>query len=90
MGGVKSFKDKNERDARKQLIEELFDDFHRSRWQIYWMNFFRGIFFGFGMLIGSTIVVAILIWVLNQFTGIFPAIGDYTSQITDMIQHIKQ
>lgn len=89
MSIIDSFKDNNERGARKQLIEELFNDFHRSRWQVYWMNFFRGIFFGFGILIGGTIVVAILIWALNQFTGVFPAVREFTSQIIDIVQKAK-
>ena len=86
MGIIKSAKDKNELNARRNLIEELFYDFHRNRWQVYFMNFFRGVFFGFGALVGGTLVVAILVWALNQFTGIFPAIGDFTSQINDAIK----
>lgn len=65
--------DHKEGDARKALLEELFYDFHRSRRQVYWMNFVRGIFFGFGSLLGGTIVVAIVFWVLAQVTGLLPA-----------------
>ena len=81
MGVVNSIKEDNERGARYSLLEELFHDFNRSRWQVYWMNFFRGVFFGFGVLVGGTILVAVLIWVLNQFTGIFPSITDFINAI---------
>jgi len=32
--------DNNERGARKQLLEELFADFYRSRGKVYSINFF--------------------------------------------------
>lgn len=65
--------DHKEGDARKALLEELFYDFHQNRRQVYWVNFIRGIFFGFGSLLGGTIVVAIVFWVLAQVTGLLPA-----------------
>lgn len=63
---------KREGDARKALIEELFYDFYQNRRQVYWMNFVRGVFFGFGSLLGGTIVVAIVVWILSQIVGLFP------------------
>ena len=32
----------NENGARQAILEDLFFDFHRSRRQVYWMNFIRG------------------------------------------------
>jgi hypothetical protein len=81
-------KSDNERGARQNLIEELFYDFNRSKAQVYWMNFTRGIFFGFGTLLGGTILVAILAWILSQFAG-FPYIGDYFRIIIDALKHTK-
>lgn len=69
-------KDGHERGARRQLFEELFNDFYRSRHKVYLMNFVRGIFFGFGSVLGGTVVIAITIWVLSQFAGWFPLIGE--------------
>jgi hypothetical protein len=86
MSFIDPVKKDNERAARRNLIEELFYDFHSSRRQVYLMNFFRGICFGLGVVVGSTILVAAMIWALNQFTGIFPAISDFTDQITDTLQ----
>ena len=77
MGLINKIKEDNERGARLALIEELFYDFHRSRKQVYKMNFMRGIFFGLGVLVGGTILVTVAIWALNQFTGIFPAVNDF-------------
>lgn len=53
--------------AQRDLIEQLFNDHYKNRWHIYKMNFVRGIFFGFGSVIGATIIVSIAIWMLAQF-----------------------
>lgn len=74
-----------ERGARHKIIEELFYDFYKSRISIYWMNFMRGVFFGFGSIVGATIVVAIFIWVMSLFTDI-PGIGDFFESISRSVE----
>ncbi len=71
--------------ARRQLIEELFYDFHSSRAQVYFMNFTRGLFFGFGTILGGTVLVAILLWVLGQL-AFFPYVGEYIQKIIETMQ----
>ncbi|HEU4830856.1 MAG TPA: DUF5665 domain-containing protein [Candidatus Saccharimonadales bacterium] len=75
----------NERGARHQLIEELFYDFSASHKEVYWINFVRGIFFGFGTVLGGTVLVAIIIWILGQFFDWLPL----TQQIIDSFQRTK-
>ncbi|MCX6728541.1 MAG: DUF5665 domain-containing protein [Candidatus Saccharibacteria bacterium] len=85
MAKIKTKIDKdNELGARRQLLEELFQDFHRSRVQIYWMNFTRGIFFGFGTLLGGTVLVAFTIWILGLFDTL-PYIGEYIRNIINSL-----
>lgn len=79
-------KNDNERGARHAILEDLFQDFHRSRRQVYSMNFIRGIFFGFGTVLGGTVLVALIVWVLGQFVDWFPIIGDFIKQIIDAMQ----
>jgi hypothetical protein len=86
---VKTVQENNEIGARRQLVEELFYDLNRNKARVYWMNFVRGIFFGFGTLLGGTVLVAILVWILGQFAGWFPSIGSYIHQIIDAVQHVK-
>ena len=74
---TKKVKKDNEQAARHELMEELFQDFNRSRLQVYRMNFIRGIFFGLGTVIGGTIVVTLLISLLSNFVDWFPYIGEY-------------
>jgi hypothetical protein len=87
---AKKLKVDNERGARRQLIEELFYDFHKSRWQVYWMNFTRGVFFGFGTVLGGTVLVALIVWILGQFAVWMPDyIGHFINQIVNAMQHTK-
>ncbi len=86
---INKFNKDSERGARRQLIEELFNDFHKSRAQVYWINFTRGVFFGFGTVLGGTVLVAMIIWVLGQLVGWFPYVGEYVDKIIDAMQKTK-
>ena len=48
-------------------------------------SFLRGLAQGFGAVVGGTILVALLIWVLGLFNQI-PLLGDATDAVTDTIQ----
>ena len=76
----------NERGARQNLIEDLFYDFHRSRKQVYTMNFIRGIFFGLGSVLGGTVVIALIIWLLSTTGDIFPPLANFINGIIDAMQ----
>jgi hypothetical protein len=83
---VENVKESNERAARRTVIEDLFYDFNRSRTQIYRMNFIRGLFFGLGSVLGGTIVVAVLIWLLSTVGGFFPPLHDFFNGVTHTIE----
>lgn len=78
-GVVKQIADNEIKNAPQALLDDLFEDYYKRRKQIYVMNLIRGIFFGFGGVIGGTIVVALLLWILSAlqyipfFDGIFEA-----------------
>lgn len=76
----------NERGARQGLIEDLFYDFHRSRKEVYTMNFVRGIFFGLGSVLGGTVVIALIIWLLSATVDIFPPLADFINGIINAMQ----
>ena len=74
-------KQANETDARKAILKDLFYDFHRSRAEVYKMNFIRGIFFGLGSVLGGTILVALFVWLLNAIGLLVPSLADFIDSI---------
>lgn len=81
-------KDKSERDAQEEILQDLFHDMYKNRRRIYKMNFVRGIFFGLGSVIGGTLVVALVVWLISLFVDI-PVIGEYFQDIQTTIQQAK-
>ena len=77
----------NETGARRAILEDLFYDFHSSRRQVYTMNFVRGVFFGFGSVLGGTIVIAIVVWVLSLLADIPGGFGEFVQYIVDLVQN---
>lgn len=75
----------NEKGARLALIEDLFNDFNKKRTQVYWMNFIRGIFFGVGSVLGGTIVLAAIAWLLSQLVDLPGGIGDFIQYIVNTV-----
>ena len=83
---VKKVKEDNERGARRAIIEDLFYDFHRSRTQVYVMNFVRGIFLGAGTVIGGTLVIAALIWILSLLANVITPLDDFFNGISSALE----
>jgi len=75
----------NENGSRKAILEDLFYDFHKSRRQVYAMNFTRGIFFGVGSVVGGTIVIALVVWLLNLLVDIPGGVGDFIQYIVNTV-----
>jgi hypothetical protein len=87
---VHKVKKDNEVGSRRAILEDLFYDFHSSRVQVYKMNFVRGIFFGVGTVIGGTLVVALIAWLLSWLTDIPGGFGHFIQYIVDTVQSNKK
>ena len=74
-----------ENGSRKDVMEQMFYDFNKSRVQVYWANFFRGIFFGVGSVLGGTVVVALLLSILTLFADIPGVFGDFIQYVVDVV-----
>lgn len=83
-------KDSQEKGSREKLIEELFNDFNRSRFEVYKMNFVRGVFFGFGSVVGGTLVVALFVLILNVFVDLPGGVGNFIEEVQQSIQGENQ
>jgi len=67
----------------KQLAAEAMEYFIQyvsSPWRIVWVNFLAGIFRGLGALIGASIVLAFLIWILTLLVDV-PLVGEYARDV---------
>ena len=80
---LKKLADDQNRGVQKNILEELCYDIYPNRWEIYRVNFFRGISFGFGSAIGATVLVVVAVMVLNLFVNIPGGIGDFVKSIVD-------
>lgn len=83
---VEKVKQDQENEARRAVLEDLFFDFNRKRAQVYKMNFFRGIFFGVGSVLGGTLVVALLVWLLSSLAQFIPPLHDFFTGISHTIE----
>lgn len=83
---LSSAKNSQDKAARKRLLEELFQDLYTDRLAVYRMNFFRGIAFGFGGVLGGTIVVALLIWLLSFLSQFIPPLSDFFNGLSGLIE----
>ncbi|HEX6258183.1 MAG TPA: DUF5665 domain-containing protein [Candidatus Saccharimonadales bacterium] len=79
---VEGLKKDNVRGAQRELLEELFNDIYVHRKQVYLVNFFRGISFGLGSIIGGTLGLAALVWILSQLVGL-PFLGEFLRGILE-------
>jgi len=67
----------------KQLAAEAMEYFIQyvsSPWRIVWVNFLAGIFRGLGALIGASIVLALIFWLLALLIGV-PLVGEYAKDV---------
>ncbi|WP_299874936.1 DUF5665 domain-containing protein [uncultured Cocleimonas sp.] len=74
--------DKNEERANLALKE--FIRYSSSPWRIVWTNFVAGIFRGLGAIIGASVFIAFLIWVLTLFVDA-PLVGEYAQNVKDAV-----
>ena len=80
--------DKEQRIANENLKE--FIRYSSSPWRIVWTNFVAGVFRGLGALLGASIVIALMIWILGWFTTL-PLIGEYATDVKETVnQYINE
>ncbi len=63
-----------------RLIADVYETGYVSRGRIYRMSFLKGLMAGFGGVVGATIVVGLLVWVLSLLDAI-PYIDDLRNAI---------
>ena len=76
--------DVSEDGLRYAIIENFFNNYSIYTWRVYRVNFFRGIFFGAGSIIGGTVGIAFLVWFLSLFID-WPLLGEGIKTIIDVL-----
>lgn len=66
-------------------LEELYDAVRPERRALYWVSFWKGIFRGAGSVIGATLVVALMLWLLSLFSEL-PLIGNFMDSLRSAIE----
>lgn len=84
-GVVKQLAEDQLKYAPQAFLEDLYDNYYSRRREIYMMNLIRGVFFGFGGVIGGTLVVALLLWLLSVLHYV-----PFLDGITDAAQQTLQ
>ena len=57
--------------------------------QMIWYNVVRGMAFGFGSLVGATVIVSIVVWILSQMVSQFdfiPLLGEWVTKILEIVE----
>ncbi len=70
--------DKNTQQATDMLKE--FIRYSSNPWRIVWVNFFAGVFRGLGTIIGASLVIGILFWILSLIADM-PFVGEYARNV---------
>ncbi len=83
---ISKIKKDNEVGARRAILEDLFYDFHKTRRQVYGINFVRGLMFGVGSVLGGSVVIGIVIWLLTLLVDLPGGVGNFVQYIVDLVQ----
>ncbi len=78
---------KQELESRRELMTSILQDVGLHRISIYRMSFMRGIFFGFGSVLGGTIFVTLFVWLMTILAQHVPFFGDFFELIGNAIQN---
>jgi len=67
------------------MIESMYDAVNPNRVVLYRTAFFKGIIGGLGGIVGATVGIAVLIWLLSLF-GQVPLIGHFVDSVKHTLQ----
>lgn len=85
MGAIKHKLTDQQRIEFAKQIEYMFQAAHASWGKVVWLALVRGVATGFGVVLGGTIVVAIIVWVLGSLNSI-PFLGDLAETTKSTIE----
>ncbi len=81
-------KDKKDYENLGKMLVNIYETGYLNKNESYKNAFFKGAVSGVGGVIGATIVVALLVWLLTLFKHV-PLVGPITNNVKDTIQKSK-
>ncbi len=78
-----------EYEALGRVVAAIYEYGYLDRKQMLRTSFLKGVVTGLGGVIGATIVVTILVWVLSIF-GSVPLVGRFVDKIDNTVQSTRQ
>lgn len=63
--------DTKELESIGQMLVSITETGYANRRRFYRMSFIKGILTGFGTVLGATVVVALLLWILSFFDNVW-------------------
>jgi uncharacterized membrane protein YhiD involved in acid resistance len=69
------------------VVEYL--EYLQSGKRLLWINFKAGVAKGFGITVGATVVLGLLVWVLTMLMGL-PVVGEYFSNAQEYITEYQE
>lgn len=74
-----------EADNAAKALEILFASEYVSKKKLYIANFWRGVFFSVGGILGAAVVISLLLWILS-FLHHVPLVGPVSENIKQSVQ----
>ncbi|CAN5451302.1 hypothetical protein BH10PAT3_BH10PAT3_7890 [soil metagenome] len=71
-----------------RAVASIFESGYLDKKQAYKTSFIKGLFGGLGSVVGATIVVALLIWILSFFSSV-PLVGRFTDKVQNTVNEAK-
>ena len=68
-----------------KLLKHNFFKIYSSFWKLFLISLFRGLASGLGWVLGATILVSVLTYMLSQIEFI-PILGDWVSRLIEEIE----
>jgi Domain of unknown function (DUF5665) len=72
-----------------RAVSSIFESGYLDKKQAYKTSFIKGLLSGFGGVIGATIIVALLVWILSFF-GNVPLIGRFVDRLDHTVQNSQK